>query len=88
MNCFEEGLSRLNNEQKSTQQLEGCKPQIKYMSCVQQILVELIEKSKEREDSDDEEEERKILMEYGEVKYEYLKIKLQWFLFQKVFKVA
>jgi hypothetical protein len=27
-------------------------------------------------------------MEYGEEKYEYLKIKLKWLLFQKVFKVV
>jgi hypothetical protein len=58
------------------------------MSCVSQILAELIEKSKEREDSEEVEEEIKILMEYGEEKYEYLKIKLRWLLFQKVFKVA
>jgi len=55
---------------------------------VSQILAELIEKSKEREDSEEVEEEIKILMEYGEEKYEYLKIKLRWLLFQKVFKVA
>ena len=53
------------------------------MSCVQQILIELIEKSKEKEkeDSDEAEEERKILIEYGDDKYDYLKLKLKWLLF-------
>ena len=71
----------MNNERKSSQQLEGSDPQIKYMSCVQQILIELIEKSKEKEDSDEAEEERKILIEYGDDKYDYLKLKLKWLLF-------
>jgi len=48
---------------------------------VQQILIELIEKSKEKEDSDEAEEERKILIEYGDDKYDYLKLKLKWLLF-------
>ena len=43
--------------------------------------MELIEKSKEREDSDDAEEERKILIEYGDNKYDFLKLKLKWLLF-------
>lgn len=51
------------------------------MSCVLQILMELIDKSKEREDSDEVEEERKVLIEYGEDKYDYLKLKLKWLLF-------
>ena len=51
------------------------------MYCVSQILIELIEKSKEREDSDEVEEERKILIEYGDGKHDYLKLKLKWLLF-------
>jgi len=51
------------------------------MSCVSQILMELIEKSKDRGDSDDAEEERKILIDYGDDKYDYLKLKLKWLLF-------
>ena len=47
------------------------------MTCVEKILMELIDKSNEGEDSDELERERQILEEYGGRKFEMLKLKLK-----------